>query len=235
MSRKKLINTEIRALESELLGHIDDQIASLTALVGDAEKQSWLAGNESVSVEDIQKFAMLVNDSVVDVILSRENVMKYVRTKHRVGYLLLSRRFRESDFSDQTFDSVLVSAILNADCLSSKINFLNRLKDAKLLYLDDSVFNLCNLFSDEYLEKFKNICRQWVRVWGSKSGNPRDLRALTGDQSAVIGFGINMKYWIETIDDVTDFTEAAQVLLNAYKGNMSHFEALREQLDRLSH
>lgn len=232
MSRKKLIDTEISALESELLGHIDDQIASLTALVGDV---NWLAGSEvdngAIKLK-IESFARMVNDGVIATVLSEENVVGYVKKNHRDGYRQLKLECEKSGLKGDAFDWFLVSAVLNAECLYSKINFLNRLKLSGLVFLEESIENLCNPLSDGQLGEFKQICKQWFRKWDSIANGGGQYNALIPQQVRIMGLYENMANWIEQIASITDAKRANAVLFSSYKTKMSSFEKLREKLEK---
>ena len=131
---------------------------------------------------------------------------------------------------DYEFNESLVDAVLNAESLSSKINFLNRLKKAGFLYLRDSVGNLDNPTNSEMLEKFKFACRTWLGEWnlGSGIGGNFDQQ----ERNKMVEFYSSMALWVAYIEENTSARSAGKNFLAVYKTTMTCFEDLRTQLDQ---
>jgi len=230
MERKRQIDREIRALESELLGHIDSELYCLNGLLRNAE-QNWLSAGIKVTRDVIDAFAKRILDGVFmsRKVLDRDSAIEHIRKNFKDYHAMLKRNYQGADF-----DSILVQTVLNAECLSSKINFLNRLKKSGFLYLSDSVENLDNPRSDGMLERFKNACNGWLREWESLNGSQGQFDALNKKHARIMRFYLNMNAWIEPIAAITDAKLAEENLLSTYKTGMTCFEELREQLDSQS-
>jgi len=145
----------------------------------------------------------------------------------------IKEKFKRKDVAlngDYEFNESLVDAVLNAESLSSKINFLNRLKKAGFLYLSDSVGNLDNPSNSEMLDKFKDACRSWLREWnlGSGIGGNFDQQ----ERIKMVEFYSDMALWVKYIESDTSARSAGENFLAVYKKTMTCFEALREQLDQ---
>ena len=106
----------------------------------------------------IDGFATIINDDAVSFVLSKDTVVQYTRAHYPIDYFHLNRNYRERDFEWKTFDTVLIHSVLNANCLYSRVNFFNPLKNANLLPLDAAFQNLCNPFTDQLLHMFKITC-----------------------------------------------------------------------------
>ena len=131
---------------------------------------------------------------------------------------------------DYEFNESLVDAVLNAESLSSKINFLNRLKKAGLLCLSESVGNIDNPCNADSLERFKVACHSWLREWDLGSGTGVNF----GQQERVkiAEFYSSMALWVVYIEKDTNAKISGENIFGAYKKTMTCFEALREQLDQ---
>jgi len=232
MERKRQIDREIRALESELLGHIDSELCRLGALLRHANR-NWISAydaNVEVTNDVIDEFARRILDRIFmpGIVLRRGSIMEYVKTYYSTDYNTLALNYNQGDF-----DFILERAVLNAECLSSKINFLNRLKEAEVLHLSVPVEYICNPCNNVNLEVFKVTCMSWVKGWESICDKD-EVCALNGKQRDVLGFYLNMRDWIERINEITDAAEAGEMLFSTYKTKMPRFEELREQLDSQS-
>ena len=106
----------------------------------------------------IDGFAITINDNAISFVLSKDTVVQYTKTKYPMDYFRLNSNYIQRDFEWKTFDTVLIHSVLNANCLYSRVNFLNRLKNANLLPLDAAFQNLCNPFTDQLLHMFKITC-----------------------------------------------------------------------------
>ena len=232
MERKRQIDREIRALESELLGHIDSELCRLGALLRHANR-NWISAydaNVVVTNSVIDEFAKRILDRtfVPGIVLRRGTIIGYITTYYSNDYATLIKNYGQGGF-----DSILEHTVLNAECLSSKINFLNRLKEAGCLHLDVSLNYICNPCNNVTLAAFKFTCNSWVNGWESIPDG-EEFYALSDEQRDVLGFYLNMRDWIKQINEITDAAEAGEMLFSTYKTKMPRFEELREQLDSQS-
>ena len=185
---------------------------------------SFSQANVDVQRGVIDEFAKVILDGVLmsSDVLDRGSAMQYIKEKFKRKDVALK--------GDYEFNESLVDAVLNAESLSSKINFLNRLKKAGFLYLSDSVGNLDNPSNSEMLDKFKDACRSWLREWnlGSGIGGNFDQQ----ERIKMVEFYSDMALWVKYIESDTSARSAGENFLAVYKKTMTCFEALREQLDQ---
>ena len=230
MERKRQIDREIRAVESELLGHIDSELCRLGALLRHANR-NWISAydaNVEVTNDVIDEFARRILDRIFmpGIVLRRGSIMEYVKTYYSTDYNTLALNYNQGDF-----DFILERAVLNAECLSSKINFLNRLKEAGFLHLDASLNYICNPCNNVTLAAFKFTCNSWVNGWESIPDG-EEFYALSDEQRVAMGFYLNMKEWIGQVEEITDAADAREILFSTYKTKMPRFEEFREPLDQ---
>ena len=172
----------------------------------------------------IDEFAKRILDGVLmsSDVLDRGSAIQYINGRFNVKDVALK--------GDYEFNASLVDAVLNAESLSSKINFLNRLKKAGLLCLSESVGNIDNPCNADSLERFKVVCHSWLREWDLGSG----IGGNFGQQERVkiAEFYSSMALWVVYIEKDTNAKIAGENVFGAYKKTMTCFEALREQLDQ---
>ena len=234
MERKRQIDREIRALESELLGHIDSELCRLGALLRHANRNwiSMYATDMLVDAEVVDGFAKRILDkhSFLKGVLDKGSTIAYIQRFYAQDYEILSGLYKGN------FDSDLLHAVLNADCLSSKINFLNRLRSNGFLHLGVSAENICNPDSDTMLGAFKLRCKNWIDEWKKKCGNNSGgtYPQMTSEQRSIALLSLGMMQWIEHVETITDAAKAREILFSAYGTTMTSFEELRKDLDSRS-
>ena len=210
----EIIDREIERLSSELCALVDQEILFLQAREAQLKPQT------------IDELAILVLRTNPFRVLTRENAIAYTRRNYPIIYISLRGTMTESKFN-----ATLEDAILNSSSLESRINFLNRLKIAELIQLDQTVPLLSIPKEFESLNAFKSNSQTWLQTWSVHEDKSEDelFNALSKEQTKSFPWHYALKTWTDRISTLRP-KEARNTLSTSYDIDMKPFEELRSIL-----